>query len=216
MKRALQAGAVVAALGGMVLASSCGGDGGTDPGPDTGRIEAEVTLDDAAAAGVTLRLFDPGASAPVSTQATSSSGAAVFSGLDAGGYEVEVEPPAGAEMAPADASRKSATVAAGGTATVSFDLVTSAGGGATREVVLTQNLTFSPSTLTIPVGTTVVWRNAAAIFHTVTPDGHSEWTRATLNQADQTFSHTFDEAGTYAYFCEPHRSAGMTGVITVE
>ncbi len=75
---------------------------------------------------------------------------------------------------------------------------------------------FSPSQVTITPGSTIRWVNQGSILHTVTPDGHSEWERATLSNAGETFSHTFREEGVYAYFCEPHRAVGMVGTIRVE
>lgn len=81
---------------------------------------------------------------------------------------------------------------------------------------LTSSLTFSPDDVTISPGTTVRWVNQADIAHTVTPDGHSEWTRWTTTTSGESFEHTFDTEGTFEYFCEPHLDDGMTGVIRVE
>ena len=90
------------------------------------------------------------------------------------------------------------------------------GGDDVEIITLTSNLTFSRSNLTIEPGTTVRWVNGASIGHTVTPDGHSEWARWATDSQGQTFEHTFDAPGTFAYFCEPHQAVGMTGVITVQ
>lgn len=216
MERTLRGSAGVAALVAALVAGACGSDGGGGTPPeDDARIQADVTLDGTAAAGVTVRLFAAGGETALDTESTGTSGRAVFGGLAGGGYDVAVEPPSGAAVASGDDDRKSVTVAQGGMATVTFALV-SGPVGETREVALTSGLAFSPSTLTISAGTTVVWRNGAAVFHTITPDGHSEWSRATLSQSGETFSHTFNTPGTYRYYCEPHRSSGMTGVITVE
>ena len=86
----------------------------------------------------------------------------------------------------------------------------------TVEVVLTESFTFSPSEVTIPVGTVVRWINAAPIFHTITADGHNEWARATLSDQGETFEHLFEVPGTYPYYCEVHLEQDMTGVIVVE
>ena len=210
------AGVVAAVAAAAALVGSCGGDGDGGTEPRTGRIEATVTLDAGAAAGVPVGLYAPGGSSALETAQTGATGVAVFSGLDAGSYDVEVTLPSDAELAAGETARKSVSVAAGGRATVSFGLASVGGGGEMEEVVLTSGLTFSPSSLTISEGTTVVWRNAAAVFHTVTPDGHSEWQSASLNQANETFSHTFDTPGTYAYYCQPHRGQGMTGTRPVQ
>ncbi len=79
-----------------------------------------------------------------------------------------------------------------------------------------QNFQFSQPELRIAPGTTVRWRNTTSNFHTVTPDGHSAWTEWQTAGADQTFEVRFDQVGTFPYYCNPHRSLGMTGTIIVE
>jgi len=72
---------------------------------------------------------------------------------------------------------------------------------------------FSPDTVTVAAGTTVTWENTeTGIAHTATSD-EDVWTSGTLNEGDE-FSFTFDEAGTFAYFCTIHPD--MTGTIVVE
>ena len=75
---------------------------------------------------------------------------------------------------------------------------------------------FNPANLTIDVGTTVRWVNNTSTEHTATPDGHSEWQEWSTDASGQSFEHTFNSAGTYAYFCTPHQGVGMEGVIEVE
>lgn len=83
-------------------------------------------------------------------------------------------------------------------------------------ITLTSDLRFSPSDVTISTGTTVRWVNAGNVDHTVTPDGHSEWTEWQTGLEGETFEHTFDAQGTFAFYCVPHRALGMTGVIRVQ
>ncbi|HEY1297548.1 MAG TPA: plastocyanin/azurin family copper-binding protein [Chloroflexota bacterium] len=104
----------------------------------------------------------------------------------------------------------------------------SAPGASTNTVQLTDALRFDPMSLTVPKGTSVTWRNASQMSHTVTddaskasnpsdvllPDGTQPWDSGTL-EPGQTFTHTFDVAGTYKYFCQPHEAAGMTATIVV-
>lgn len=196
------------------LLQACGGDDGDPIGSDPTRIQVTVRADGAAEPGVTVRLFNAGGSTPLTQGMTTSNGQVTFNELDAGTYDVEVELPSDMEMATGEA-RRPVPVAAGQTATVTFELESVLPAG-TEQVGLTGSLTFSPSSLTIPVGTTVRWRNEQAIFHTITPDGHSEWTRATVSNVGDTFEHTFNTAGTFPYFCEPHLNQGMTGTITVQ
>jgi len=66
---------------------------------------------------------------------------------------------------------------------------------------------FSPATLTIKAGTTVIWKNTTAAPHTVTSDNGQSFDSGTSNPiAAQTgtFSFTFTTPGTFAYHCEIH------------
>ncbi len=74
-----------------------------------------------------------------------------------------------------------------------------------------QNFSFSQSTITIKKGDTVVWTNNDAAPHTVTNDAGS-FGSDTLN-TDQSYTYTFDTAGTFAYHCKFHPS--MTGTVVV-
>lgn len=89
---------------------------------------------------------------------------------------------------------------------------------------------FQPKTLTIPVGTTVRWTNGDGILHTATSgvqtrQGVPGVTKDKAAKPDGTFdlqldgkgsfkTFTFDEAGTYRYYCSAH--AAMTGRVVVE
>lgn len=211
MRRIVVALAALAVTG---LAGACdSGGGGTEPVTD-GEIEVTVTLDGAAAAGIGLELFQAGGTAAQATGTTGTDGSATWRDLEPGSYEVAVDVLEGFELADGEA-RRGISVTGGSTATVSFALET-LGGSEVVEVLLRQSLEFSPSELTIQAGQTVRWRNEVAMAHTVTPDGHSEWNDVSLSAAGATFTHTFNSAGTFPYFCAPHLSAGMTGVITVE
>lgn len=103
-----------------------------------------------------------------------------------------------------------------------------AGGGSTTTVKMTDALKFDPATISIKVGDTVHWDNAASISHSSTddpskaatasdaklPSGAQPWDSGLLNPGE-TFDHQFTVAGQYDYFCIPHESAGMLGHITV-
>jgi plastocyanin len=77
---------------------------------------------------------------------------------------------------------------------------------------------FNPVALTVARGTTVTWRNASIETHTVTPDGHTQFSRRETTAAGVVFSQRFDVAGTFRYYCEQHGSpgAGMNGRIVVQ
>jgi plastocyanin len=64
------------------------------------------------------------------------------------------------------------------------------------------NFTFKPDTITVPIGTTVVWENDDDIVHTVVAlDGAF---RSPALDTEDKFSFTFDKAGTFEYFCSLH------------
>jgi plastocyanin len=64
---------------------------------------------------------------------------------------------------------------------------------------------FAPDPVEITAGSEVAFENLDAFAHTVTSAEGSELTfdSGELRQ-DEVFTQTFDEAGTYAYFCEIH------------
>jgi plastocyanin len=74
------------------------------------------------------------------------------------------------------------------------------------------DLAFSPDILTVAVGTTVTWENSDGLPHTSTSDDEV-WDSGTLESGGE-FSFTFEEAGTFGYFCEIHPS--MNGSVVVE
>ncbi|MFW5714162.1 MAG: cupredoxin domain-containing protein [Brevefilum sp.] len=83
------------------------------------------------------------------------------------------------------------------------------------EVVMQGN-TFQPQEITISTGTTITWTNEDAVDHTVTSGTRGSPTEmfdASVG-AGETFSFTFDEPGTYEYFCSIH--PGMDGTVIVE
>jgi hypothetical protein len=71
---------------------------------------------------------------------------------------------------------------------------------------------FSPATLTIHVGDTVTWTNDGQQPHTATANDHS-FDTGVLNKGASA-SHTFTQAGSFAYICTIHPF--MHGTIVVE
>jgi amicyanin len=88
------------------------------------------------------------------------------------------------------------------------------GGAAVAEnpMVKIEDFTFSPPSLTVMVGMSVTWLNKDDIPHTVVSKTRVFKSKA-LDTGDS-FSFTFNEAGTYEYFCSLHPH--MTGTIVVE
>ena len=75
-----------------------------------------------------------------------------------------------------------------------------------------ERYSFRPGTITINAGDSVTWTNSSDAPHTVTSDSGSELASSELDE-DQTFSHTFDSTGTFAYHCTIHDY--MTGTVKV-
>jgi plastocyanin len=77
--------------------------------------------------------------------------------------------------------------------------------------VSAMNFAFSPSSLSVHVGTRVTFTNRDAATHTFTANG------GLFDSGDvasgQSYGFTFTQAGSYAYHCRIHSS--MTGTITV-
>lgn len=79
--------------------------------------------------------------------------------------------------------------------------------------VAINNFAFSPAYLSIKAGDTVIWTNKDSAPHTVTSDAGSELGSSTLSTGN-TYSHTFNTAGTFNYHCSIHTM--MKAKIVVE
>ena len=79
------------------------------------------------------------------------------------------------------------------------------------------NECFMPYMVTVDVGGEVTWSNDDTAAHTVTAgsaaDGPSGVFDSSLFMAGTTFSHTFESAGEFPYFCMVH--PWMDGIVTV-
>jgi plastocyanin len=81
--------------------------------------------------------------------------------------------------------------------------------------VVIDNYTFSPATMTVPVGTTVTWVNNDSDIHSVAADdGDPVMFKSAGLDTDDKFTFTFTKPGTYAYHCTLHPH--MTGKIVVQ
>ena len=72
---------------------------------------------------------------------------------------------------------------------------------------------FQPATLRIEAGDKVTWTNSAAMPHTVTGTQDGGLSSGQLGNGT-VFTHTFNEPGTYTYYCALHPS--MTGTVIVD
>ncbi len=73
-------------------------------------------------------------------------------------------------------------------------------------------ITFTPQTLTLSAGTTVVWTNSDSVAHTSVADGGT-WASPNINPG-ATFSVQLNTPGTYTYHCIIHPF--MTGTLIVQ
>ncbi len=108
--------------------------------------------------------------------------------------------------------------------------------GAGNAVSATSGQRFDPATATVKTGDTVTFTNNSDEAHSVTayesripPDAEyfssgdlssekdaRENIGETLLEEGAVYKVTFDNAGTYEYFCIPHEQQGMTGTVIVE
>jgi plastocyanin len=110
------------------------------------------------------------------------------------------------------------------------------GGGDDNTVSMQSGQRFEPGTLTVSAGTTVTFVNDSDEGHTVTayeeelPEGAPYFSSGGFDSevaarddvaggllsTGEEFEVTFDQPGTYGYFCIPHEGSNMTGRIVVE
>ena len=109
-------------------------------------------------------------------------------------------------------------IAPGAFADHHMQTVTNAPGSSTPGCEDTADGCFIPSPVTIPMGGTVTWENNDTAAHTATggsaTEGPSGVFDSSLIMAGSSFSHTFDAAGTFDYFCMVH--PWMAGTVIVE
>jgi plastocyanin len=86
-------------------------------------------------------------------------------------------------------------------------------------------LVFVPDEVTIKVGESVSWLGNKGMPHNVVFDEEEAPSGADLaalnhedmiNDEGQKVTSKFDKPGTYPYYCEPHRGAGMNGTVIVK
>ncbi len=89
--------------------------------------------------------------------------------------------------------------------------------GGTNAVTIGDNF-FSPNSMTVTTGTMVVWTWTGSNQHTVTSGSPGIAAAGAMfdspRQSSGTFQFTFNQTGTFPYFCRIH-GAAMEGTITV-
>ncbi len=77
-------------------------------------------------------------------------------------------------------------------------------------------LAFEPSTININSGDSIKFINNKLAPHNAVFEGHDELSHSDLAFAPgESWTETFNAAGTYEFYCEPHRGAGMVGKVVV-
>jgi plastocyanin len=84
--------------------------------------------------------------------------------------------------------------------------------GGTGDAVEIVEFEFEPEEITVPAGTTITFTNQDKAAHTATADDSSFDTEE-LGKGDSA-EETFDEPGTYSYYCRFH--VFMKGSVVVE
>jgi len=86
-------------------------------------------------------------------------------------------------------------------------------GGSTTNSISVVDYSFSPTSTTVAVGTTVTWNVSGYGPHNVTFDNAGVSGSGDMTSG-ASFSKQFGTAGTYTYHCTNHY--GMTGTVTVQ
>src|SRR5258708_18144509 len=84
--------------------------------------------------------------------------------------------------------------------------------------VTVQGFKFAPQSLEVKVGTTVTWTNKDSTVHTVTsgtPSAKDGKFDGEVQPGGGTFTFTFAQAGTFAFFCQRHPTS-MSGTVVVK
>ena len=74
---------------------------------------------------------------------------------------------------------------------------------------MTDALTFTPRSITVAPGTTVIWTNSSAVTHNVKGDGFF----SRVVEPGDGYRHRFAEPGAYDYLCTFHPAMKATIVV---
>ena len=110
------------------------------------------------------------------------------------------------------------TSAGGASAAAAQEATPGAAGAATATAAETvsveiKNFSFNPPEITVPVGGSVTWTNGDSTPHTATGLDRDVLQSGAIKPGES-FTQTFDKAGTFDYFCEFHPN--MKGTIVVK
>lgn len=82
-----------------------------------------------------------------------------------------------------------------------------------ERVIVISEFVFSPKKIFVPKGTRITWKNTDSVSHTVNSDDSDILLSGTIGRGES-YSHTFNDTGTYSYHCQFHQS--MKGTVVVQ
>ena len=209
--------ALIVAL--LLPLAACGGNDDDPMGPNgngngtqPSTVVGTVTHGGAGVGDVQVVLRDgPGTNQETTTE---NNGTFSFEEVEGGNWEIVFTPPEYFELADGQQGVSTITVPEGGNLTVDRTLSPVA---APQSIEIGMAaVTFVEDDVTVVPGSTVTWVNQGDMSHTITPEGHSEWTSGSVSNAGETFQVVLNNPGDWNYFCQPHLAQGMTGVVRVE
>jgi plastocyanin len=124
--------------------------------------------------------------------------------------------PSGSGSTPTSATGTTPTATTAGT-TPTATTAASNGQAVTITTDSSGSFAFSPTTLTIKVGTKVTWTNMTQAGHTVTSDDGKSFDSGIshpIAASGGTYSFTFTKAGTFPYHCQIHPFMKATITVT--
>lgn len=84
-------------------------------------------------------------------------------------------------------------------------------------ITVDPDFAYDPAGMFISEGTEVTWEwDHDGDSHTVTHDNGDEFDSGIISGEGETFTHTFEDTGTYLIICTPHQGIGMLGAVVVE
>ncbi len=95
------------------------------------------------------------------------------------------------------------------------------GGDPGANEVFMQAIAFNPMEITIQAGESVTWINQDIVPHTATSGNPEDVEPGAIFQSERfgqggTFTHTFEDAGEFVYFCEVHPAMMRDAKVIVE
>lgn len=82
------------------------------------------------------------------------------------------------------------------------------------KMIMMKGMKFVPNKLEVSIGDTVIWMNESGGEHNVVANDGSF--KSTMLEKGQFYALVFSRAGSWKYYCQPHRIMGMKGLVEVK